>query len=186
MSRKTLGMISGKVRVANTGDLDPNRFEFLDLSNAEPNPGVPPENNGILASGTDGTRKWLTIDTGLSVSGSNELFVDESTLEIDTADLSFSNSNVLSDVLADFDENISDSVQEKLESVVSDATLNGDGTQETPLSVDYGNINIVKRDQSTVSIVLSNFLSICLGTDSVFRNNNPKIFNRADEQVSVT
>lgn len=186
MSRKSLGMISGKVRVADQANLDPNRFDFLDISNAEPNPGAPPENNGILASETDGSRKWLTVDAGLSVSSSNELFVDENTLEIDTTYLDFSDSNVLSDVLADFDQNITESTVDKLESVVSDSTLTGEGTQQDPLAVEYGSINIVKRGEINVTVGLTNILASYLRTDEAFRNNNPKIFNRADEQVALT
>ena len=138
MSRKTLGMISGKVRVANTGDLDPNRFEFLDLSNAEPNPGAPSSDNGLLSSGADGSRAWLIPNQGLSVSLSNDLFVDETGVPIDTSVYNYSSSNTLSDVLVDLDQAIANAVAGSLDSVATDSTINGDGTTNNPLSVALG------------------------------------------------
>jgi len=129
-------MISGRVKVSDPTNVDPIRYEFLSLDNAEPNPGVPPSDNGILASSSAGLRSWLIPNQGLSVSGSNDLFVDETGVPIDTTNYNYSSSNVLSDVLADLDQNIANAVAGSLSTVATDATLTGDGTSGNPLSVE--------------------------------------------------
>ena len=52
-------LISGRVGVASTGQLDPTRGQFLTLSQAEPNLGNPPADVGyMLTSDVEGTRSW--------------------------------------------------------------------------------------------------------------------------------
>ena len=52
-------LVSGRVGVASTGGLDPNRTEYLTLSQAEPNLGNPPVDVGyLLTSDTHGSRSW--------------------------------------------------------------------------------------------------------------------------------
>ena len=60
-------LLSGKVKKTSPANVDANRYSFLDLSNAEPDLGVPLFDNAIAASDTDGTRKWLY----LNIDGSN-------------------------------------------------------------------------------------------------------------------
>ena len=72
-------LISGKVKKVPSSQANPDRYNFLDLRNAEPDLGVPTLNDGISASDTDGSRKWLYLDSGLTVDGSGNI-----TLSVET------------------------------------------------------------------------------------------------------
>lgn len=50
---------SGKVKTTLPTAVSADRYSFIQLSDAEPNLGVPAENNYVLASQTDGTRSWI-------------------------------------------------------------------------------------------------------------------------------
>jgi len=146
MSRNRLGLISGRVKVVDPTNVSSDRFNFLSLDQAEPNLGVPDSNNSLLGSDTSGTREFFDLDQGLSVTGSNEIFVDETTVPIDTSQINFSSSTVLSNVLADFDQSLIDAVDGLLEAVETDNTLTGAGTTANPLSVADNVINADKLD----------------------------------------
>ena len=95
--------LSGKVKRTSLAELSSDRYNFLGLSEAEPNAGAPAANNGLFASDTDGTRKFINFDKGLTVDGSGFLVVNENTLEIDTSAYNYSSSTTLANVLSDFD-----------------------------------------------------------------------------------
>ena len=50
---------SGKVKTTLPTAVSADRYSFIQLSDAEPNLGVPAQNNYVLASQTDGTRSWV-------------------------------------------------------------------------------------------------------------------------------
>jgi hypothetical protein len=54
-------LFSGKIKKALGSKLDPARNQFLDLSNAEPDLGLPGQDNYVLVSDTTGTRAWADI-----------------------------------------------------------------------------------------------------------------------------
>lgn len=56
---RKLSSLSGKVKKNPSSLADPNRYDFLDLQNAEPDLGVPAANNYVLASDTQGNRTWF-------------------------------------------------------------------------------------------------------------------------------
>jgi hypothetical protein len=60
-------LLSKKVKKTPASNADPNRYDFLDLNNAEPDWGAPLYDNALAASDVDGTRKWLY----LNIDGSN-------------------------------------------------------------------------------------------------------------------
>jgi len=51
-------LLSGRVKKVSGSDLDSDRHQFLDLKNAEPDLGLPPGDDYVLRSNTDGTRYW--------------------------------------------------------------------------------------------------------------------------------
>lgn len=57
-------LVSGKVKTSSYEDLDSTRFDFLDLSNAEPNLGLPENDGKFLAGNLDGTRFWTDPAVG--------------------------------------------------------------------------------------------------------------------------
>lgn len=65
---KRLSQLSGKVRTRRGERLDPDRYEFLELSQAEPNLGTPDSDGALLFSNIDGTRSFTTspLLSGLS------------------------------------------------------------------------------------------------------------------------
>ena len=75
-------LISGIVKKTPAANADPNRYAWLDLTNAEPDLGVPSSNGSLFISTVDGTRSWsntititgsvATINT-LTVSGNSNL-----------------------------------------------------------------------------------------------------------------
>ena len=54
-----IGPLSGKVKKVPSTQADANRYEFLDLQNAEPDLGVPSSNGYVLTSDIDGNRTWF-------------------------------------------------------------------------------------------------------------------------------
>lgn len=71
-----IGLLSNKVKVVGPSDAASDRYNYLDLKNAEPNFGVPVSDNGILASMAAGTRKFLYPSSGLAIDGSGNITVD--------------------------------------------------------------------------------------------------------------
>ena len=51
-----INRLSGKVSKTPSTEADPDRYDFLDLSNAEPDLGVPSMDNAISTSTTTGER----------------------------------------------------------------------------------------------------------------------------------
>lgn len=127
-------LISGRVKKTAAGQTPADRYEFLRLNDTEPDLGVPPVDDSVAASLVDGTRKWLTFSDGLFVDN-DIVTVDENTVFIDTTGFNFSASDSLADVLADLDSNLASATEGTLTVVVSDNTLEGAGTSESPLSV---------------------------------------------------
>lgn len=68
MAIKSLNQLSGKVKTRSNNLLDGDRYDQLELSQAEPNPGSPDSDGAILTSLVDGTRSWSTTPqlSGLS------------------------------------------------------------------------------------------------------------------------
>ena len=52
-------ILSGKVKKIPPTDVSDTRYDFLSLSEAEPDLGVPPESGYVLVSQADGTRSWI-------------------------------------------------------------------------------------------------------------------------------
>jgi len=103
---RDIRLLSNRVRANSPTDLDPDRYNFLNLENAEPNLGVPGADNGIAASNADGTRKWLATGNGLTVDVTDNLIGDETTFPIDTTGYRHSTETNLAGVLTDFDSQI--------------------------------------------------------------------------------
>ena len=56
---KRLISLSGKVKRILASELDADRYQYLSLEQAEPNPGNPDSNNSLFMSNADGTRKFV-------------------------------------------------------------------------------------------------------------------------------
>jgi len=72
-------LLSGKVKKVAGDRLDPTRYQYLDLSQAEPDLGLPVANGSILISTNTGTRAWtqtLTNITLTSATVTNNLYVN--------------------------------------------------------------------------------------------------------------
>ena len=141
---KDIRLISGRIQTKAIEDLDTNRSNFISLDNAEPNLGAPDVDDKILGSLTDGTRKWITtsgdgIRIGTDNSGNTQLEVNEETLPIEPADLYYSASTNLKDVLDDLDsalQDIATIAQSGTVAIVDSANFNGDGTVTSPITFD--------------------------------------------------
>jgi len=56
-------LVSGKTKKKSGLELDADRYDYLDVSNAEPDLGLPPVDNSVLIGDLDGTRTWTDITT---------------------------------------------------------------------------------------------------------------------------
>ena len=54
-------LLSGRIKKKIGTELSEIRHDYLDLSEAEPDLGFPDNNNSVLLSNTDGTRRWAAI-----------------------------------------------------------------------------------------------------------------------------
>jgi len=76
--RRVSNFLSGRVPVRAPDEVDANRYSYLSLENAEPNLGLPINNNELLVSNTDGSRRFI------EVSGStNEIVVSANTTSLE-------------------------------------------------------------------------------------------------------
>jgi hypothetical protein len=57
-------LLSGRVKKVPATEADPGRYEFLELSQAEPDLGVPATTGQVLASTTSGARSWVDLQPG--------------------------------------------------------------------------------------------------------------------------
>jgi hypothetical protein len=138
------GFLSGRVKARSPSDVTDTRYTWLSLQEAEPNLGTPQNDDSIFSSKADGTRSWLNLDGGLSVDGSGNLFVDETSVAIDTTNFDTTAASTLDQVLFDLDQAIDNNIS----SVTSDNSLTGDGTDSAPLGVAT---NGIEQDELNVS-----------------------------------
>lgn len=57
---KRVSSLSGKIKTRPNERLDSDRYQFLDITQAEPNPGNPPFDGSVFVSNVDGTRSWTS------------------------------------------------------------------------------------------------------------------------------
>lgn len=57
---KRVSSLSGKIKTRPNERLDSDRYRFLDITQAEPNPGNPPFDGSVFVSNVDGTRSWTS------------------------------------------------------------------------------------------------------------------------------
>ena len=62
-------LFSGKIKKLSGGQLTVDRYDYLDVSQAEPDLGLPLANNSVLVGGTDGIRTWSNTLTNITLSG---------------------------------------------------------------------------------------------------------------------
>lgn len=72
-----INRLSGKVEKTPSTDADPDRYEFLDLQNAEPDLGVPTMDNALSTSNTTGERVWVNLSKDFEVDSSGNLIVKQ-------------------------------------------------------------------------------------------------------------
>lgn len=188
-------LLSGKVKKIPSLVVSPDRYDFLSLGEAEPDAGLPSLNNGLFASDTDGTRKWLQVGTGLEVD--NEGFInvittlDSSLINIDSDGLSFTDANTLDEALIDLSDvllNTEGLLATFIAEVATDESLVGNGTVGEPLGISniFGRINIEDRNSNLVSVQITRFLYNCFRIDpGTFREDYAKVYTRADQSVNV-
>lgn len=143
------GFLSGRVKARDPSSVSADRYDWLSLSEAEPSLGVPANDDSIISSKADGTRSWLNLDGGLAVDGSGNLFVDETSVVIDTTNFDNTAASTLDQVLFDLDQAIDD----RLDSVTTDDSLTGDGTDTEPLGVAENGIEETELNVSGTSAV---------------------------------
>jgi len=72
------GLISGRVKKVPATNADPNRYNWLNLQNAEPDLGVPTSNGSFFTSDSNGNRSWSnTIVVSSNVATIKSLVVTE-------------------------------------------------------------------------------------------------------------
>jgi hypothetical protein len=102
--------LSGKIKKTPPNSVSQNRYKFISLDEAEPDLGVAPANNSILASNTSGGRYWLTANNGVVVNN-NILSVNTSGVIVNTSSFITTSNTNLQQVLADLDQNIGNDSQ---------------------------------------------------------------------------
>lgn len=74
-----INRLSGKVAKTPSTEADPDRYEYIDLSNAEADLGVPTLNNAISTSNTNGQRVWVNLSPEFRVDSTGNLVVAQIT-----------------------------------------------------------------------------------------------------------
>ena len=131
--------LSEKIKKVSPSEVSPDRYSYFKPGEVEPDLGVPLVDNGISTSLSDGTREWSYLSSGLDIANNN-ITVDVNTVEIDSENLNYADSNTLFQAITEIDQNVYDDVQRRLIIVSTDATLTGDGTANNVLGVNADNI----------------------------------------------
>jgi hypothetical protein len=159
---RKLASLSGKVKKNPSSQADSNRYEFLDLQNAEPDFGVPTSNSAVLSSEIDGTRKFLYLDASTFSISNNIITATAAAGDADFLDgqdgayyLDFTNFT-----------NVPDPV----------ITLSGDATGSTTLTnLANGTITVTVTDNSHNHTV-SNISDFTAGANTAIDNRVTKSF----------
>jgi hypothetical protein len=72
-----INRLSGKVEKNPSAEADPDRYEFLDLANAEPDLGVPTMDNALSTSNTSGERVWVNLSGNFEIDSTGNLIVTQ-------------------------------------------------------------------------------------------------------------
>lgn len=72
-----INRLSGKVVKTPSTEADPDRYDFIDLANAEPDLGVPTMDNAISTSTKTGQRVWVNLSPNFQVDPSGNLIVKQ-------------------------------------------------------------------------------------------------------------
>jgi hypothetical protein len=121
--------LTERVKKIAPNEVSEDRYQFIKLSETEPDLGLPPAENSVLSSELDGTRKWLTFDRGLEVDENNLIVVDVNTVDIDTSNFFTSDATDLFNTLSDMDNAI------EFKEISTDETILGLGNSIEPLSI---------------------------------------------------
>jgi hypothetical protein len=70
-----INRLSGKVAKTPSTEADPDRYQYIDLSNSEADLGVPTLNNAISTSNTNGDRVWVNLSPEFQVDSTGNLVV---------------------------------------------------------------------------------------------------------------
>lgn len=97
--------LSGKIKKIAPNNVSDTRYKYISLEETEPDLGIAPANNSLLASNTVGGRYWLTTNDGIVVSN-NQLVVNVNNVTVNTAGFNNSSNTTLQGVLSDFDSSI--------------------------------------------------------------------------------
>lgn len=132
-------LLSGRVAKVTGSDLDSDRSEYISLGNAEPDFGLPDSDNGILSSLSNGTRQFLYPGTGIAID-SGDIDVDVTTTTFNSSGFNHTSSTDLYNVIKDLDQVIgqvtgTDSSGGGVASVLTDSSIDGNGTTGSPLSL---------------------------------------------------
>lgn len=73
----SVNRLSGKVAKTPSSQSDPERYNFLDLQNAEPDLGVPTQDHAIATSNTTGQRVWVNLSENFQVDPTGNLIVQK-------------------------------------------------------------------------------------------------------------
>lgn len=71
----SINRLSGKVIKTPSTQADPERYNYLDLSNAEPDLGVPSMDHAVATSNTTGQRVWVNLSDNFQVDPTGNLIV---------------------------------------------------------------------------------------------------------------
>jgi hypothetical protein len=122
-------LLSDRIKKIPPTSVSEQRYQFIKLSETEPDLGVPPVQNAVLSSELSGTRKWLTFTNGFDINENDNILVDVNTVDVDTTGFINSQSLDLFNVLVDLDQAVS------TPNVISDNTILGFGNSIEPLSI---------------------------------------------------
>lgn len=70
-----INRLSGKVVKNPSTNADPDRYEFIDLQNTEPDLGVPTLDNALMTSNTQGNRVWVNLSDNFEVDITGNIIV---------------------------------------------------------------------------------------------------------------
>lgn len=70
-----INRLSGKVVKTPSLEADPDRYQYLDLQNTEPDLGTPSTNNAIVTSTVTGERVWVNLSSEFEVDNTSNLTV---------------------------------------------------------------------------------------------------------------
>lgn len=145
-------LLSGRQKKLHGSDLSPQRHDYLDLANAEPDLGIPSADDAVLVGQTDGTREWsrdLDIDSITADIFTNLIDSADSSEIVFTPGVRFDSDVTVGNNLFSNDITSANITVDGNATITGNLTVRGTTTTVSSTTIEIGDVNITLASNAT-------------------------------------